>query len=40
MMNHSRSIKPNQNHSEAAMHTVAAGEVFIAINRKEQSTLY
>jgi hypothetical protein len=35
MMNHSRNIKPNQNHSKAAMHTAAAGELFIAINRKE-----
>jgi hypothetical protein len=40
MVNHSRSIKPNQNHSGAAMHIVAAGEVFIAINRKKQSTLH
>jgi hypothetical protein len=35
MMNHSRSIKSNQNHSEAAMYTAAAEELFIAINRKE-----
>jgi hypothetical protein len=39
-VNHSRSIKPNQNHSGAAMHTAAAEELSIAINRKEQSTLH
>jgi hypothetical protein len=36
----SRNSKPNQNHSGAAMHTAAARERSISINRKQRSTLH